>query len=168
MQNKYLEAGKAVNTHGVAGNIKLESWCDTPATLVKLKKLYIKLGEEYTPIKIERAFVQKEWAIIKLEGCNTFEDAIKYKNKILYCDRDDIPMKEGDYFIADILGLPVIDIDDGTVYGKVVYVIKGAGDIYEIERENGEKAYMPAVEEFVKKIDFDNGIYVKPIEGMFE
>jgi hypothetical protein len=26
---------------------------------------------------------------------------------------------------------------------------------------------MPAVAEFVKKIDLDEGIYVKPIEGMF-
>ena len=35
-----------------------------------------------------------------------------------------------------------------------------------IKTESGE-AMMPAVEEFVKKIDLDEGIYVKPIEGMF-
>ena len=30
MQKQFLEAGKIVNTHGVTGDIKVQSWCDSP------------------------------------------------------------------------------------------------------------------------------------------
>ena len=33
--------------------------------------------------------------------------------------------------------------------------------------ENG-KRYMPAVSEFVKEIDVERGIFILPIEGMFD
>ena len=42
----------------------------------------------------------------------------------------------------------------------------GASDIYVINTPNGE-AMMPAVKEFVKEIDLEKGIFIKPIEGMF-
>ncbi|MBQ4137737.1 MAG: 16S rRNA processing protein RimM, partial [Clostridia bacterium] len=28
-KEKYLECGKIINTHGVRGNLKIESWCDS-------------------------------------------------------------------------------------------------------------------------------------------
>ena len=33
MIKKYLEAGKIVGTHGIAGEMRLECWCNTPAFL---------------------------------------------------------------------------------------------------------------------------------------
>ena len=90
------------------------------------------------------------------------------KNKIIYASRDDIELEEGDFFIADLVGLPVIDADSGKEYGKLTDVINtGASDIYVIKTPTGE-AMMPAVDEFVEEIDLDKGIFVKPIEGMFE
>ena len=35
-KSQFLECGKIINTHGVRGGIKLESWCDTPADLASL------------------------------------------------------------------------------------------------------------------------------------
>jgi ATP-dependent Clp protease ATP-binding subunit ClpA len=37
---QYLECGKIVNTHGIRGGVKLESWCDTPDDLAALKKVF--------------------------------------------------------------------------------------------------------------------------------
>ena len=95
------------------------------------------------------------------------EQAEKMRNTVLYLSRDDIELEEGEVFIADLIGLPVIDADTETVYGRISDVINtGASDIYVIKTENGE-AMMPAVKEFVKDIDLDKGVLVKPIEGMF-
>lgn len=165
---QYLAAGKVVNTHGVGGNIKIESWCDSPMVLAGLKKLYLEDKGSYLPLKVERASVHKNMVLCKIEGCSSFEEAILYKNKILYCDRRDIPVEDGAVFIEDILGLPVINNDSGKIYGKLVRVIDNpANDIYEIETENG-MAYMPVVSEFVIEVDCDKGIFVRPIEGMFD
>ena len=37
---QYLEACKAVSTHGVAGEIKVELWCDDAAFLSRFGHLY--------------------------------------------------------------------------------------------------------------------------------
>ena len=34
-KKKYLECGKIVNTHGVKGAVKLESWCNSPYDLAE-------------------------------------------------------------------------------------------------------------------------------------
>ena len=33
MKKRYLETGKIVNTHGVTGEVKVQSWCDSPEVL---------------------------------------------------------------------------------------------------------------------------------------
>ena len=33
MPKKFLEAGKIVGTHGIRGDLKVQSWCDTPEVL---------------------------------------------------------------------------------------------------------------------------------------
>ena len=136
------------------------SFCD-------LDKVYIKKAGQYTELKIARSQPFKEFVLAHIEGVNTFEDANLLKNKELYALREQIPLEEGDVFIVDLIGLPVINRDSGKVYGKIKDVIIGvATDIYEIETENG-LAYMPVVDEFVKEVDTEKGVFVTPIEGMF-
>lgn len=165
---QYLSCAKAVNTHGVGGFIKLESWCDTPKVLAGLKTLYLENKGEYVPYKVEKASVFKNMVLCKLEGCNSFEDAITFKNKEFYCLRDDLNIAPDKVFIDDILGLNVINADSGKVYGVLENVINNpANDIYEIRTESG-MAYMPAVKEFIASVDVEKGIFVRPIEGMFD
>ncbi len=166
----YLEAGKIINTHGIKGDVKIESWCDSPASLAKIKIMYLKNKDEtYREIKINHTSVYKDTVIAHIEGIDDINDALAYKNKIIYANRNDIPLKEGDHFIADLIGLPIIDIDSGIVLGKLLDVsTAGVHDIYEVELSGGAVAYMPAVDEFVKKIDLENGIYIRPIEGLLQ
>jgi len=165
---EYLSCAKAVNTHGVAGLIKMESWCDTPKVLTGLKTLYTEKNGVYTPYSVERSSVHKGMVLCKLKGCDTFEDAILFKNKIFYCKREDLKIGDDKVFIEDMLGLSVINADSGKVYGILENVINNpANDIYEIRTEKG-MAYMPAVKEFVVSVETDKGIFVRPIEGMFD
>ncbi|MFQ9410683.1 MAG: hypothetical protein ACLR1T_06095 [Evtepia gabavorous] len=41
MKHRYLEAGKIVNTHGIAGEVKILPWADDPAFLLDFDTLYI-------------------------------------------------------------------------------------------------------------------------------
>ena len=167
-KKNYLECGKIINTHGVKGALKLESWCNTPEDLAELKRIFISLPGGMKEYKVNRASVFKQFVIVELDGVNDFDSALALKNKISFAKRDDFDLDEGDYFIADMIGLSVIDVNNGTVYGKLRDIInRGASDIYVIDTENGEKM-MPAVDEFVKKVDIETGIFVAPIEGMFD
>ena len=167
MDKNYLECGKIINTHGIRGTLKVESWCDSPYVLADLQRVFTEKNGKYKEYDVTDASVFKQFVLLDLRGVTTVEQAEKMRNTVLYLSRDDIELEEGEVFIADLIGLPVIDADTETVYGRISDVINtGASDIYVIKTENGE-AMMPAVKEFVKDIDLDKGVLVKPIEGMF-
>lgn len=166
--NKYLECGKIINTHGIKGAVKLESWCDYPETLANLENIFFKINDEYVEKHILTASVFKRHVIATIEGINDIDSAASLKETVVYADRDDIPLDDGDYFISDLIGLPVIDVDSGVEYGKISEVFNtGASDIYTVKTQEGERM-IPAVPEFIIEIDLERGIFVKPIEGMFD
>lgn len=168
MKKAYLECGMIINTHGIAGAVKLEPWCDSPEVLASLPCVYFKKGEVYSAVKILKASVFKRFVIATLEGVNDIDAASALREKVVFAAREDLPLEEGDNFIADLIGLPVIDAESGRVYGTLSGVINnGATDIYEIETPSGQRL-MPAVDEFVRSIDDEKGIFITPIEGMFE
>lgn len=169
VMEKYLEAGKIVNSHGVNGYVRIESWCDNPKILASLRRMYIKKRDgEMIEMKVIVASVHKGMGLVKFEGINSIDDALLYKNHVVFADRNDLPLEEGSHFIADLIGLDIIDADNGQVYGKLREVInRGASNIYVIDTADGEEAMMPAVDEFVKKIDPEKGIFVTPIPGIF-
>ena len=167
-EEKYLECGKIVNTHGVKGAVKIESWCDSPEILADLPCVYFKKGDSYEKRDVLSSSVMKRHVLATLEGINDVDVAMTLKETVVYAERDDIPLEEGDYFIIDLVGLPVIDVDNGTEYGTVSDVFNaGASDIYTVKTANGDRM-IPAVPEFVINIDLEKGIFVRPIEGMFD
>ena len=166
--NGYIECGKIINTHGCYGALKIESWCNTPEELAELKKLYIKNGELFTALNVSKASVFKQFVIVTVDEISSMDDAMAMKGTVLYADRDDFSLEEGEYFIADLNGLPVIDANTQKQYGKIVDVInRGASDIYVVDTPNGERM-IPVVSEFVSRVDINEGVFVTPIDGMFD
>lgn len=167
-KKQYLECGKIINTHGYRGAVKLESWCNTPEDLADLTRIFLEEKGEMRFVSVRHASVFKQFVIAELEGVTDLDAAMALKNRVVYAAREDFSLEEGDVFIVDLIGLPVIDAQNGTKYGTLSDVInRGASDIYVIQTPDGERM-MPAVDEFVKKIDVENGIFVLPIEGMFD
>ncbi|MGM9632268.1 MAG: ribosome maturation factor RimM [Eubacteriales bacterium] len=167
-KNKYLECGKIVNTHGVRGALKLESWCNSPEDLASLKRIYLKNGESYVLHKVKRASVFKQFVLMELDCVTDIDAAMTLKGRVVYADREDISVDDGAFFIADIIGLPVIDVSTGNTLGTLSDVFNlGASDLYEIETEGGKKL-IPAVPEFIKEVDTERGIFVSLIEGMLD
>ncbi|MBE6576637.1 MAG: 16S rRNA processing protein RimM [Ruminococcaceae bacterium] len=166
--NKYIECAKVINTHGCRGGIKLESWCNSPYDLAELDTVYAKKSGAYVKYKVLKTSVFKQFVIMELEGVSDMDAALAMKNTVLYADREDFELEDGEFFIADIIGVDVIDAENGTVYGKVTDIInRGASDIYVIETANGERM-IPAVDEFIVKVDVTKGVFVKTIPGLLD
>ena len=172
-KQKYLECGKAVSTHGVRGTVRLECYCDTPEKLARLRTLYKKTtAGEFVPMKVRAASVQKNMVLCTFEDIKSLDEAIPFKGTVLYADRNDMKLSKDEVFIADILGLDIIDSESGEKHGVLTEVISPSGrDVYVIDDVNGGQFMMPAVPEFVREIVTEGdraGIYVKLIEGMRE
>ncbi len=166
MKKQFLECGIIINTHGVRGDVKLESLCDSPEVLASLERVFVFENGQYREIEVKHASVFKQFVLATLDGIDDMDKAAAMKGTTLYASRDDFELGEGDYFIADLIGLSVIDNVDGKVYGKIKDVInRGASDIYVITTPTGERM-MPVVEEFVKRVDIESGVYVETIPGL--
>ena len=164
----YIECGKVINTHGCHGGIKLDSWCNAPEDLASLKQIYLKKNGEYTPFRVLKASVFKQFVIFTLKGIDTMDLALALKNKTVYAKRSDFNLEDGEYFIADMIGLKVIHADSGKILGTLVEIInRGASDIYVVKTPDGEKM-MPAVDEFVDHVNIKEGVFVRPIDGMLD
>lgn len=166
---QFLETAKIVAAHGIRGEVRCQYFCDSAEFLCEFEELYLdKNGEK--PIEITRAYPHKNVVIMKIDGVDSIEDAQKLIGKTLYMNRDDVELDEGVYYIQDIIGLVVKDIDSGEVYGKISEVYQnGATDVYSIKKENGTELMFPYIDEVVKKIDIDAGeMLIKPLEGLFD
>lgn len=163
----FLETGKIVGTHGIRGDLRVECWCDSPDFLSQFKTLYLEDGTKAISVKCRP---HKNIALMKISGIDTIDDAIPLVGKVLYLKREDVKLEEGKYFVQDIIGLEVIDVDTKEKYGKVSDVLKtGSNDVYEMKDENGKPYYIPVIPDIVIDRDFENGVVtIKPMKGLFD
>lgn len=160
---QYLEAGVIATTHGVRGEMKLNPWSDSPDFLKKFSRVYID-GKEY---KLLAARPQKSQTIIKIEGIDDIDQAMRYRGKVVKIDRADVTLEEGKYFVQDLIGLSVYDRRTEQTIGKLAEVLNlPASDVYLI-RDGEREVMIPVNPVFIKETDMDAGIiYVETIKGM--
>ena len=155
--------------HGVRGVLRLESWCDTPKVLGGAKRVYLSLKEgELVERKVLTASVSGAFVLMSIEGVSDRDTATAMRDTVVYMHRSDIPLNPGQMFLADMVGLPVIDARDGRVYGEIKKVEEAArGLLYTVGTEKGDVLY-PSCDELVKEIDPERGMLVTPIPGFFD
>ena len=168
MKLSHLPAGRIINTHGFRGTVKLESWCDSPDVLASLPLLYFKNGKDYPARRVLHASVFKQFVLMDLEGVESEEAANRLREVEVFAAREDLPVEEGSFFIADLLGLPVKHADSGEVLGTLHDVnTSGARDLYMVKTEAGVFP-IPAVPQFITHIDPDDAVYLRPIPGLLD
>ena len=140
MKNQFLEAGQIVNTHGIRGEVKI--------------------------VRVRAARVHKGNVLAFLEGVDDVNAAMALKGRTVFIDRTGVELPEGRHFIADLLGLEVIDAATGEKIGVVADVLTPpAHEVYVVK---GQHEYMiPAVDEFLAETNVEGGyLKVNLIEGM--
>lgn len=169
MINEYLECGQITRAHGINGAMVINPFCDSYEVFAQLKTIYLKKGNKFSPLKVKKCSPYKNSAIVIVDGITTPEDVTKMRMEYVYAHRNDILRNDGDYFIADLIGLEVLDANTNELYGILKDVTnQGAQDLYVIKREGKTDAYIPAIKEFVKEISLEKGIFITPIEGMLD
>ena len=160
-KKQYIEAGRIVNTHGVAGEVKIEVWLDSPQFLKSFKRCFIDERE----VKLLSARVHKGFLIAKLQGVEDVNAAMALKGRTVFIDRADARLPKGAFFLQDIIGASVVD-EQGREIGKLTDVMETpASNVYVVKGET--EHLIPAVPEFIMSTDVENGIItVHLIEGM--
>ena len=160
--DKYLEAGRIVNTHGVGGEVKIQPWADSPDFLTGFKHFYI----DGVRVAVLSARVHKTCVLAALDGVNDLDAAIRLKNKTILIDRDETQPGDGRYFIADLIGLRAVDAETGAELGAVSDVLTlPSNDVYVLS--GIREMLVPAVPEFITETNMEEGyVKIRVIEGL--
>lgn len=162
MKVEYIEVGQIVNTHGVRGELKVQPWCDSAEQFCEIKTLYL----DGNPVKPLTRRVHKGSVLITLPGITDMDGALHCKNKVLSAKREDIPLPEGRYLNADLIGLSVRNCETGEVIGTVKDVLIYPANNVLVVR--GEKEYLiPAVPPIIQTVNVEDGIMtIQVLKGM--
>ena len=119
-------------------------------------------------MEVEEVKYHKNMVLLKLKGIDRVEDAELLRNSYLEVDRENaIELQEGEYFIADLLGLYVFDEEEKKI-GQLEDIFNtGSNDIYVVRTEEGKQLLLPAISEVIKEINLqENKIIVHLLEGL--
>lgn len=161
-----IETGKIVNTHGVRGELKVVPWTDDPAVFSDFERVTV----DKTSYVVRSVRFQGQNVLLKLEGIDDMSAAERLKNKTVYASRADFDLPEGTYFIADLMGLSVVEDETGRELGTITNIFStGANDVYEITNGDGKQYYIPAIRDCVRSTDLQTKqMRIHVMEGLFE
>ena len=154
--------------HGVRGAVKLWTFTDDPLAVCDYGPLTTKDGAR--SFDVTDARVAKDHLVATLKGVADRDAAARLNGIELYIARDNLPpTDDGEYYHADLIGLPAIDPSDALI-GRVVAIHDfGAGTIIEIAPSSGPTLLLPFTDAVVPTIDLAKGhvVIVMPdeIEG---
>jgi 16S rRNA processing protein RimM len=125
--------------HGIAGELRLKLFSDDVATLSDQKIVQIG-GVERRLLSVRGA---GKGAVARVDGVGDRSAAEALRGSLIEVDRSALPeLEEGEYYHADLIGLPAED-GAGKPVGIVVAVENfGAGDLLEIEAD-GKRSLVP-------------------------
>ena len=139
MPNPVILAAVA-GAHGVGGEVRLKLFAESADSL----KRYGEVEIDGATFAVASVRASGQGAVAKLGGVSSREAAEALRGKLLTVDRSLLPpLEEGEYYHADVIGLPCVS-PDGEALGQVATIENfGAGDLLEIERPGGERVLVP-------------------------
>jgi len=139
-----------IGAHGVTGEVRLKVFAED-------LKPYKSFNNGTLTLKSVRA--GSNGAIARIAEINDRNAAEALRGTELTVPRSALPpLEEGEYYHADLLGLPAISTD-GEALGTVVAIDDfGAGDVIEIERPDKKRFMVPMNADAVPEWDAERMI----------
>ena len=167
---KVFQVGIISSTHGVRGEVKVFPTTDDMKRFKKLKEVLLDTGKETLTLEIEGVKFFKQFVILKFKGYDNIDDIVKYRWKSLFVPRENaVKLQKDEYFIADLIGLKVVN-EDGSFTGVLKDVMEtGANDVYIVESQDGKEVLIPAIKDCILQVDFEKEqVLVHLLDGLLD
>jgi 16S rRNA processing protein RimM len=135
--------------HGIRGEVRLKLFTDTPDTLAR----HARFDAGGRAFLLQAIRPDKPgMAVARFEGVTDRNAAEALRGLELAVPRAALPpLAEGEYYVADYIGMAVVD-ETGALVGTVKSIENyGASDILDIARDGGGSAMVPFVDQAVRE-----------------
>ncbi|MGM9535256.1 MAG: ribosome maturation factor RimM, partial [Intestinibacter sp.] len=106
-----FRVGQIVNTQGLKGEVRVYPYTDDIYRFDDLEYFYTEksLNNKY---EVERVRYKGNMVIMKIKDIDSIDLAERLKTKNMYIPREEsVELEEGEFFVADLIGLDVFTID---------------------------------------------------------
>ena len=137
---KRVALAAVAGAHGIKGELRLKLFSSGADSLARQATVFIG-GRE---ARLESVKAAGKGIIARIEGVADRSAAEALRGQLIEVDRAALPpLEAGEYYHADLIGLPCFD-DSGAPLGTIVAVENfGAGDLLEVERDGGKRSLIP-------------------------
>lgn len=149
--DKEIVIGKIVAPHGVRGDIRILPSTEKPEQFLDLDYLLLKDGRK---LHIQSARFHKRMVLVTTKELTTMNEAELLRDQEVLIKAEDLPeLDEGQFYVADLIGIPVYD-EEGNQIGTFKDALStGSNDVYVIAVPGAKDILLPALKIYVKEIN---------------
>lgn len=162
--------GVITSTHGLKGEVKIFPTTDDVNRFKNLKKCFIRTTKGDVEVEKNTCKFFKNMVILSFKEFKDINDIEKYKGCDIYVTREDaVPLDEDEYYIADVIGMDVVE-EKGSKLGTISDVIQtGANDVFVVILDNEKELLIPVIKDCVLDMNYETKIItVKLMKGMLD
>ncbi len=149
-----LKIGLIVKPQGIKGELKVQPLTDDINRFNKLKEVII----DDKTYHVQKAIIGGGTVFIFLSEITDRNVAETFRGKFINVTRENaIPLEEGRYFIADIIGCTVVT-DTAKTVGKVTDVFSARTDIFTVKTPENRVMRFPFLKDLIVSVDIANQV----------
>lgn len=162
MSEQLIRIGKIVGCHGIKGDLKIRPASEHPDWAkpgLKITLKHHKTGE-HQRFTLKAARMQGPLVILSFEDIPNRNAVEPLVGSTLFADIADLPEpEEGEFWADDLIGLQVLDAQNGHKRGTVKDLLSASdSDFLEIQLEDTEQTVViPFIERFFPEVDLEKG-----------
>ena len=149
--DKEIIIGKIVAPHGVRGDIRIMPLTEKPDLFLDLEYLLLEGGKKLT---VKNARFQKRMILVTTKEVTSMNEAELLRDKNIYIKAEDLPeLEEDEFYVADLVGIPVYDLEGKQIGTFKDSLSTGSNDVYIIAVPGAKDILVPALKEYFKEIN---------------
>lgn len=170
MAEDLVVIGRITRTHGVRGEVRVQAFSDSPASLGQYERIYVRRhggGDELFDVLEFRP--HQNAALFKLKGIRTRDEAQTLAGADVLIPRTWLPrLEEDEYYWVDLIGLDGYDRNDRFV-GRVENIFSNGADDILVLNLDGREILLPFRAEMILEVDLEGRrLVVHPPEGLLD
>lgn len=169
--SKFISVGKILNFHGIQGEAKVGFSKNQEEFFLSLNEVFVKIQNDYKPLKILRSRLNKNFVVVKFDGINSINNLLPLKGALLFVEEATIRanLDDDEFLVDELVGLDVLDFD-GKKLGFIVGVSNnGATDLLSVKTKSKKISLIPFVKAIVTNVDLKGKkVIINNLEGLLE
>lgn len=156
-----LRIGVVTTTHGLRGEVKVFPTTDDVNRYKKTDEVILVTKNGNLTLHVESARFFKNIVIVKFKEFNDINEVEGFRKCDIMVTRENaLPLGEGEYYLCDVIGCKVLDVDkDEAEIGEVIDVIEtGANHVFTVRTVNGTEVLFPVIPDCIKEVNTDEKI----------